>query len=121
MQQTNMISRVGDVGNAPHLHATKIDVGAAGVELFLHDLSRISPTAPMKTSRFTIAASCATPDDKHEVHEMWFITAGRLSVFYDGEWYDAAAGDALYFYPLKVHRATNNGMHDAVVVSVWWP
>lgn len=120
MEQTDMISQADDVSNVPHIHAMKIDTGVTGIELFLHDLSRISPTAPMKTSKFTIATSCGTPDDKHEVHEIWFIAAGRLSVFYDGKSYDAEAGDALYFQPLKVHRATNNGMHEAVVVSVWW-
>jgi quercetin dioxygenase-like cupin family protein len=117
-KQTDMASQV--VGKTPHLHAMEIDAGVAGVELFLHDVSRISPAAPMKSSRFTMATGCKTPDDKHEDHEIWFIAAGQLSVFYDGEWYDAAAGDALYFHPLKVHRATNNGSHEAVVVSVWW-
>jgi quercetin dioxygenase-like cupin family protein len=120
MKQTDVTSHADDVGNVPHLSALKIDADVPGIELFIHDLSGISPAAPMKTSRFTIAASCGTPDDKHEVHEMWFIAAGQLSVCYDGKWYDAEAGDALYFHPFKVHRATNNGMHEAVVVSVWW-
>jgi quercetin dioxygenase-like cupin family protein len=115
------MSSPADVSNMPHLHARKIDTNVTGIELSLHDLSCISPAAPMKTSKFTIAGRCGTPDDKHEVHEIWFVAAGQLSVFYDGKWYDAEAGDALYFHPLKVHRATNNGMDEAVVVSVWWP
>lgn len=111
----------GEAKMAPHLSVTAAQTGVRGAELRLPDLSPLSPTAPMSTSLFRLAAGCETPDDSHAVHEIWMVAAGRLSIVYDGDRYDATVGDALYFRPFKAHRAENPATEEAVVVSIWWP
>lgn len=49
-----------------------------------------------------------------------YISRGQLNVFYDGEWKEAVAGQAVFFQPWKPHYAKNIGDCAAQIFAVWW-
>lgn len=95
-------------------------VDLPGVRLFIHDFAEALAAAPMRSSRFTIEPGGGTQEDKHAVHEIWFVSQGDLDVFYDDAWHQVTAGQAIFFHPWRPHFARNNGDRQAQIFSVWW-
>jgi mannose-6-phosphate isomerase-like protein (cupin superfamily) len=105
---------------APRLNYVAEPVDDRGVALHLFAVSNTAPGAPISASRFSIEPGCGTSEDKHAVHEIWFVAQGRLAVFYDGAEYAVSSGDAVYFEPGKVHCSRNRGDVPALIFSTWW-
>ncbi|MCR4465375.1 cupin domain-containing protein [Burkholderia sp. SCN-KJ] len=95
-------------------------VGLAGVRLFMHTFCERMAQAPLRSSRFTIEPGCGTQEDRHAVHEIWFVSNGKLDVCYDGAWHRVDAGQAVFFEPWRPHFARNVGEVDAQIFSIWW-
>ena len=95
-------------------------VDDVGVVLHLIAPTGIVPGAPVSASRFMIEAGCGTREDRHAVHEVWFVAQGSLQIFYDGLWCPASPGSTVYFAPWKVHCTKNVGEGPALIFSVWW-
>jgi len=106
--------------HCPVISESQEAVNLEGVKLFMHSFVDALAGAPLRTSRFTIRPGCGTREDKHEVREVWFISAGTVDVFYDDAWHRVSAGQAVFFESLKPHFATNNGDVEAQIFSVWW-
>jgi len=104
----------------PLLHGVPEAVDDVGVVLHLIAPSGIVPGASISASRFAIEAGCGTREDRHAVHEVWFVAQGSLQIFYDGLWCQASQGSAVYFAPWKAHCARNIGKGSALIFSVWW-
>jgi quercetin dioxygenase-like cupin family protein len=108
------------VPSAPAIEEAEEAVDLPGVRLFMHAFGDRLGSAPLRSSRFTIEPGCGTGEDRHAVHEIWFVSKGRLDVCYDGEWYRVEAGQALFFEPWRPHFTRNAGDESAQIFSVWW-
>jgi mannose-6-phosphate isomerase-like protein (cupin superfamily) len=106
--------------NCPLIMERSEAVDVTGVQLFLHDYEQKLADAPLRSSRFTIQPHCGTCEDRHAVHEIWFVSRGTLDICYDGAWYEITAGQAVFFQPWKSHRANNTRDTEVQVISVWW-
>lgn len=95
-------------------------VDIRGVRLFTHVFDERMRDAALRSSRFTIEPGSGTHEDRHAVHEIWFISSGELEVCYDGEWYRVEAGQAVFFEPWRPHYTRNVGAGNAQIFSVWW-
>lgn len=107
--------------SAPFIGENEEVVDIRGVRLFMHAFDARMRSASLRSSRFTIEPGCGTHEDRHAVHEIWFVSQGRLAVCYDGEWHRVEAGQAVFFEPWKPHFARNVGTQSAQIFSVWWP
>lgn len=95
-------------------------VDLPGVALYMHQFADRLEKAPIRTSRFTIEPRCGTVEDRHSVHEIWFVSRGCLELLYDGGCHRLSAGQAVYFEPWKPHIARNVGPDTSEVFSMWW-
>lgn len=120
MADMTILSCGTDAATAPHLPGQPESVDDIGVVLHLIAPSGIVPGAPVSASRFTIEPGCGTREDRHAVHEIWFVAEGSLTIFYDGAWCPAAPGSALYFAPWKTHCSKNTSETSALIFSIWW-
>ena len=106
--------------SAPFIEEAQETVDLQGVQLFMHVFGARMQDAPLRSSRFTIAPGCGTQEDRHAVHEIWFVSAGCLDVCYDGAWHRITAGQAVFFEPWRPHFTRNVGAETAQIFSVWW-
>lgn len=106
---------------APFIEEAQETVDLPGVQLFMHVFGAPMQEAPLRSSRFTIEPGCGTQQDRHAVHEIWFVSAGCLDVCYDGAWHRVTAGQAVFFEPWRPHFTRNVGTEMAQIFSVWWP
>jgi mannose-6-phosphate isomerase-like protein (cupin superfamily) len=83
-------------------------------------IGAVSPPAPFKASRFTVEPSGVTPEDSHDVHEIWMIAEGEGELLYDHRPLRVRASDVVYFEPPKTHQLRNDGERTMVVYSIWW-
>lgn len=85
------------------------------------DLTRAeTPFAPFRASRFTVEPYSVTPEDSHEVHEIWMIAEGKGELLYDHQSLRVGPWDVVYFEPPKTHQLKNDGAQAMVVYSIWW-
>lgn len=105
---------------APFIEEAREAVDLPGVQLFMHVFGAPMQDAPLRSSRFTIEPGCGTQEDRHAVHEIWFVSKGRLDVCYDGVCRHVVAGQAVFFEPWKPHFTRNAGDESAQIFSVWW-
>lgn len=106
--------------SAPFIEEAQETVDLQGVQLFMHVFGARMQDAPLRSSRFTIEPGCGTQEDRHAVHEIWFVSAGCLDVCYDGAWHRITAGQAVFFEPWRPHFTRNVGAETALIFSVWW-
>ena len=106
--------------SAPFIEEAQETVDLQGVQLFMHVFGARMQDAPLRSSRFTIEPGCGTQEDRHAVHEIWFVSAGCLDVCYDGAWHRIMAGQAVFFEPWRPHFTRNVGAETAQIFSVWW-
>lgn len=76
--------------------------------------------APFKASRFTVEPNCSSPEDSHEVREIWMVAEGEGELVYDTQTIRIKAADVLYFESFKPHLVNNDGDKPLVIYSVWW-
>jgi quercetin dioxygenase-like cupin family protein len=94
---------------APGLKVSEIDLA-----------SSVYPSPPFQASRFTVDPDCSSPAEKHEVHEMWFISEGKGKLFYDKQEMQIKQNDFFYFEPNKTHQVMNDSNEMMVIFSLWW-
>ncbi len=111
---------VSVVLSAPAIGEVEDVVDLPGVRLFMHAFGDRLSNAPLRSSRFTIEPGCGTQEDRHAVHEIWFVSKGELELCYDGEWHRIEAGQAVFFEPWRPHFTRNVGDESAQIFSVWW-
>jgi quercetin dioxygenase-like cupin family protein len=99
----------------------QVEDSGTGMRVTEIDLLRAaSPPAPFRASRFTVEPGGVTPEDSHDVHEIWMIAEGEGELLYDHKPLRVRASDVVYFEPPKTHQLKNDGGRTMVVYSVWW-
>ncbi|MBW4636383.1 MAG: cupin domain-containing protein [Iphinoe sp. HA4291-MV1] len=105
----------------PRLYFLPTQHLAPGLKVREIDLaSSISPSPPFQSSRFTVDSGCSSPPEKHEVHEMWFISEGKGKLCYDNQEMQIQQNDFVYFEPNKTHQVINDSSDMMVIFSIWW-
>jgi mannose-6-phosphate isomerase-like protein (cupin superfamily) len=93
----------------------------SGMRVFEIELFKSgSQIAPFKASRFTVEPGCSSPEDRHEVREIWMVAEGEGELIYDDQTVRISAADVLYFESHKSHLVNNDGDMPLVIYSVWW-
>lgn len=99
----------------------EVEDSGTGMRVTEIDLLRAAaPLAPFRASRFTVEPNGVTPEDSHDVHEIWMIAEGEGELLYDHKPLRVRASDVVYFEPPKTHQLKNDGGRTMVVYSIWW-
>ncbi|MDJ0676461.1 MAG: cupin domain-containing protein [Calothrix sp. MO_167.B42] len=105
----------------PRLSFLSAECLAPGLNVCEIDLvSSVSPSPCFQASRFTVDPDCSSPPEKHEVHEMWFISEGKGKLSYDKQEMQIKQNDFVYFEPNKTHQVINDSSEMMVIFSIWW-
>lgn len=111
------LPRVGPIGG--ELIARDYE-GKSLVEFVLPDRFPGGPHVPFKASWWTVEPGEVTPEDVHDVQEMWFVGQGCGAMRLGDENIELRQGQAVYIPPSTPHLVQATGDVELSVFSVWW-
>ena len=94
--------------------------GKTLIEFVLPDRFPGGPHVPFEASWWSVQPGEVTPEDQHEVQEVWFVARGSGELRLGGRQSRIEAGQAVYVPSSTSHLVRATGTEDLHVFSVWW-
>lgn len=88
--------------------------------LFPSQTPEVDANIPFGSSWVIVEKGKATDPHKHELHEVFFITEGRGTMYIQGEEKIVEIGDVIYIPPNQEHTITNSNEEDLVFLTTYW-
>jgi mannose-6-phosphate isomerase-like protein (cupin superfamily) len=123
---THLVDPGGESGSLPRTGPLAAELvardyeGKSLVEFVLPDRFPGGPEVPFKASWWTVEPDEVTPEDVHDVQEVWFVGSGAGVMRLGERELDVRAGQAIHIEPQVPHQVRATGDEDLAVFSVWW-
>jgi len=115
-----MINANKQLGVSPYLGLGDGYDIAEGVLVWPIEYPQHQSNPPFKSTVFVVEPGKSTPQDNHQVEEMWVILEGTGLLSYETETLRVSSMDQLFFPSLKTHQISNDASRPLKILSIYW-